>query len=158
MKVVIPRTVCRGKKKWFFRPPEANMKDMIKPFEMGTLLDMLSKFSNACGHTISWLIVQFSKMCSKNAVFFIFLLSKMSKKWRFSSTFLKNAQLVMISYDNMRLKTSKARPDKFPSQTVWRYLQYWLQRFGKKFFAPGVGCWNNHFLILNLHWEYAKVG
>ena len=47
MKVVIPRTSCREK---FFGPPEANNGDLMKPFEMGTDLDMLSKFSKACSH------------------------------------------------------------------------------------------------------------
>ena len=134
LKVVIPTTVPRAEK-MAFRPLEANIKDIIKPFEMGTYLDVLSKFSNAYCHTISWLIVHFSKMCSKNGIFSTFLTAKMSKKQRFSSTFLKNAQLITTSYDHMRWKTSKARPDKFPSQTVWWYLQYWLRRVGKTIFS-----------------------
>ena len=40
-------------KKCFFRPPEANVEDIVKPVEMETYLDVLSKFSNAYGHTIS---------------------------------------------------------------------------------------------------------
>ena len=51
MKVVISTTVP-GPKKWFVRPPEANIEDIVKTFEMGTYLgnlDVFSKFSNAYG-------------------------------------------------------------------------------------------------------------
>ena len=48
MKVVIPTTVPEPKK-WFVRPPEANIEDIVKTFEMGTYLDVFSKFSNAYG-------------------------------------------------------------------------------------------------------------
>ena len=56
----------------------------------------------------------FKNVIEKSRFFNIFTVKNVS----FSSTFLKKAQLVMISYDHMRLKTSKARPDKFKSQTV----------------------------------------
>ena len=48
MKVVILTTVP-GPKKLFVRPPEANIEDIVKTFEMGTYLDVFSKFSNAYG-------------------------------------------------------------------------------------------------------------
>ena len=77
----------------------------------GNLSGLVFEVSKRIWSTISWLIVHFSKMYSKNATFSTFLTIKMSKKRRFSSTFWKNAQLVMISYDHMSLKTSKARPE-----------------------------------------------
>ena len=57
MKVIIPRTVCREKIK-FFRRPEAKNEDMIKIFEMENRMSMLSQASNSCKNPSSWLIVK----------------------------------------------------------------------------------------------------
>ena len=60
----------------------------------------------------------FKNVLEKRHFFDIFD-NKNVEKTAFFEHILENAQLVMISYDHMRLKTSKARPDKFPSQMVW---------------------------------------
>ena len=49
MKVVILTTVPGPKKNGLSDPPEANIEDIVKTFEMGTYLDVFSKFSNAYG-------------------------------------------------------------------------------------------------------------
>ena len=56
-------------KKRFFPPPEANNEDMMKLFEMGTQLNILSKFSKPFNHPRYWLIAKISKMCLKMLFF-----------------------------------------------------------------------------------------
>ena len=102
LKVVIPRTVCRHKK-MVFRPPEANNQFLIKPFEIGHPLGMLSKSSNACDYANSWKIVNFSKTCSKNAAFSYVLTSKYMQKQHFFNLFLKNSSNIT----NLQMKRWK---------------------------------------------------